>query len=194
MPIHLTADGELTCRPPDSYMTVYTLISSIMQFCHEYIDCSNCTNTCCAGLTVYADHVFAHNFLAKCQQTMSRHDSVGLLFHVLQLDNSQTWFLTQSASGRCKFLSSQGKCLIYELRPLVCRLHTCHNCTPAFKQMKYSLYYAYQDALRMEMKALAGSMNPIWTANCKLSNPLLGMTNYEAKIFDILNWSQTALK
>jgi hypothetical protein len=60
--------------------------------------------------------------------------------------------------------------------------------------MKHSLYYAYQDALRMEMQALTGSMKPVRTANFKLSNPLLGMTNYEAKICDILNWSQTTLK
>lgn len=194
MPIELTADGELTCRPPESYMTVYTLIDSIMQFCHEYIDCSNCTNTCCAGLTVYADHVFAQNFLAKSQQSMSIRDSVDLLFHVLQVDNSQKWFLPQSSSGQCKFLSSQGKCLIYELRPLVCRLHTCRSCTPAFKQMKHNLYYAYQEALRIEMQELAGNIKHINAKDWQLSNPLLGMTNYEAKICDILAWSQTAPK
>ncbi len=187
MRIYLTPTGKLTCEPPAPQTTVSDLITSIMSFCEQHIDCSACQNSCCSGLIVHTDVVFARNFLAKLRQNTSSPESIELLLHVMRLNDNQHWILTQAASGKCKFLSAQGRCLIYPLRPLVCQLHTCYPCTDKLTKLKHNLYYAYREALRIEMQQITGrtSQPP---ADWQLNNPLLGMNSYAANLTAVLNW------
>ena len=64
MKVFLTEAGQLSCDQLEETATVADLIDAVLQICKPHIDCSRCPNTCCAGLIVYADNVFARNYLS----------------------------------------------------------------------------------------------------------------------------------
>lgn len=189
MEIYLNATGELACSSPNHNSTVADLIDAVIGFCRQHIDCSACHNTCCAGLSVYADNIFLKNLTSTALRTMDERESIDLVLRVLKLDHTMKWTLLKNADSKCTFLSRKGKCLIYEARPLVCRLHTCINCEPSFQEMKNTLYYAYQEALKVEMQDLLPSkaISPSHRRSC--ANPLLGMTTYDSLIPVVISWS-----
>lgn len=189
MEIYLNQAGELTCSKPCPKSTVADLIDAVLRFCRQHIDCSGCSNTCCAGLTVYVDNVFIKNLSNTALRAMAEHESIDLISRVLKRDSTMKWTLLKNTDRKCKFLSRIGKCLIYEARPLVCRLHTCLKCEPDFQKMKSSLYYAYQEAAKVEMQQLLSMKETSSTAYC-CTNPLVGMNSYEAIIADVVEWSQ----
>lgn len=191
MEVYINKAGELTCQAPDPQATVANLIDAIVGFCQLHIDCTACSNTCCSGLIVYADHIFIKNLSNTARRSMDEHDSLELPLRILKMDHTRKWTMLQNADGKCKFLSRKGRCMIYEARPLVCRMHTCLKCERSFKETKDSIYYAYQEALKIEMKNLLSKGIDQSTPDYNYTNPLLGMNNYNAVICDVVKWSQT---
>lgn len=188
MEIFLNAAGEITCGTPGHESTVADLIMAMERFCLANIDCSLCTNTCCSGFIVYADNIFIRNVraLLSCEGTSAAAD---LMFELLRRDpHSRKWYIPQKADGKCIFLAPDGKCLIYQARPLVCRLHVCRKHESGFRKLKDDIYYAYQQALKLETAAPA---NPA-TLGPGPENFLVGMDSYEAKILDVVGWTQAS--
>jgi len=190
MEVYINEIGELTCEAPTPQSTVSDLIDATLRFCRTHIDCSLCSHTCCSGLIVYADNIFIKNLSNTKLVTIDKQDSFELILRVLKLDHTAKWTLAQNSDGKCIFLSREYRCLIYEARPLVCRMHTCIKCQQSYIEMKNSLYYAYQQALKMEMQNLLSSVKspPDPYPNC--TNPAFGMKNYDTLISDILKWSE----
>ncbi|MEG6584239.1 YkgJ family cysteine cluster protein [Dendrosporobacter sp. 1207_IL3150] len=180
--------GSLDCITPYQHSTVADLINAMAEFCQDHIDCSACKNTCCSGLTIYADNIFIEKLSLAASKTIMQKDLNDLPLHILKLDSTMRWVLLPHTSGVCKFLSSRGKCLIYNSRPLVCRIHTCLKCTPNFTTLKDSLYFAYQEALKVEMQNLLAEKNNKPSDYWVSSNPLVGLKDYDTKISTILNW------
>ncbi|MDF2569741.1 MAG: Fe-S-cluster oxidoreductase [Sporomusa sp.] len=191
MEVYVNEAGELGYEALNPQTTVTDLINALVQFCQIHIDCTICRSTCCSGFIVYADNIFIKNLSNTALRTMDERDSQNLPLRVLKMDRTLKWTVPQNADGKCKFLSRKGRCLIYEARPLVCRMHTCLKCQPDFKETKDNIYYAYQEALKIEMKYLLSTgMSPA-TAEYSCANPLVGMKNYNAVICDIVKWSQS---
>lgn len=189
MEVYLNKAGELACSVPGAKSTVADLAEAVIRFCRQNIDCSCCRNTCCAGLTVYADNVFLKNLTNTELLTLDERDSMEFILRALKLDDTRRWTLSKKADGECIFLSRTGKCVIYESRPLVCRLHTCLKCEPGFQDMKNSLYYAYQEALKEEMEDLPAVKKTSLSSRGSCANPVLGMTTYDALISEVVSWS-----
>lgn len=181
MEIYLTPGGEVSCRPSGSQDTVADLLRAMEIFCSSHIDCAGCTHTCCAGLVVYADNVFARRLAALGAAT--DRDAAGLPARILCLHpGTRRWFLPANEAGRCRFLAADGRCIIYRDRPLVCRLHLCLKSEAGFARLKDELYHAYRHALACEM---AG-----WTSTA--ANPLIGAADYDAPLGLIAAWTRTA--
>ena len=189
MDIFLNDIGELSCEKPGPLITVADLADAVNRFCHANINCSTCTNTCCSGLCVYADNIFFRNLSERASRTLSDSDTLDLILSVLKLDFTMRWTVTPNRSGTCRFLSHKNRCLIYEARPLVCRLHTCLKCSPEFQDLKNNLYYAYREALKTEIQPLLPKGTLSLISN-NVTNPVLGMSNYNTRIRDILLWSK----
>ena len=47
--------------------------------------------------------------------------------------------ISKPKNGSCPFLSKEKRCLVYEARPLVCRLFKCSAPTPSYKDFKLLL-------------------------------------------------------
>jgi len=190
MKVFLTEAGQLSCDQLEETATVADLIDAVLQICKPHIDCSRCPNTCCAGLIVYADNVFARNLFVLAQRSLNPGDTLEFMVRILQPDATGKWTVAKDLASRCKFLTREGKCSIYNIRPLVCRLHTCIPCTPSLQRLKNGLYLAYQEALRTEMsQLLAGNPSQGDLRNEKL-NPISGAVNYNTPISTICRWLQ----
>lgn len=193
MKVYINDAGELTCEMPLAQSTVAELIAAVEHFCLASINCSICMSTCCAGFIVYADNVFIRNYASMTLQTMGELDTVDAVLRAISLDGkTMKWFVPQKADGKCHFLSYTGRCLIYNIRPLVCRMHVCRPNEPHYKLIKDLLYFAYQEALTYEMiNLLSTTKSPepeYWTR----VNPLLGANTYDANILETVAWSQAS--
>lgn len=191
MEVYMNDGGELTCSMPLPQSTVAELAEAIGRFCLKAVDCSVCTHTCCAGFIVYGDNVFIRRLAAMVHQTMGEVDVAAAVLKVIAFDTkTMNWFVRQTNDGTCRFLSRTGRCLIYNIRPLVCRLHVCRPSEPRYKLMKDHLYFAYQEALQYEMTRLLSAANPPWPQHRGKDNPLLNMETYGATIREVVIWSQ----
>lgn len=193
MESYLDPEGKLACSIPDSQDTVADLAEAVERFCQENINCSTCADTCCAGLIVYADNVFLRNLERLLYQSNPDDDVAELLRRSLRLDpGSGKWFIPQGQEGKCQYLSHHGRCLVYKFRPLVCRLHVCQQAAADYRELKDNLYYAYHEALKVEMTRLitgkAAAMSGYWAA----PNPLLGMEEYSAVISEVSDWAKAS--
>lgn len=189
MVVFINNQGELACSGLDTGATVNDLIHAVLQFCERHINCTGCPQTCCAGLTVYPDHVFLHRLLELSRHSLDRQDLDDLPGRLMGYDPAAgKWFLRQHSGGRCPFLSPAGRCMIYAARPLVCRLHVCGSIEPGFRELKFTLYAAYQDALCREMAhRLPPELRPSATAGHP-DNPVAGKTDYDTPVFAISAW------
>lgn len=187
MEIYLTAAGEVACRPPAPEDTVADLLAAMERFGRGAVDCAGCAHTCCAGLPVFADNVFVRSLCALARPAVGGQTADELPRRVLVLDHgSRRWLLRPDRAGRCRFLAADGRCLIYGVRPLVCRLHLCLPGEAGFVRLKDNLYFAYRHALAYE---LAG---PDGYAPAAAANPLIGATAYDAVIGGVAAWAQGA--
>lgn len=177
MEIYLTAAGEVACTPPGPADTVAGLVAAVLGFAAGRIDCAACRDTCCAGLPVYADNVFAARLAALALPAHGGPDAA-LVRRLLVFDPATGRWRLPHTVGRCRFLAAGGRCLIYDIRPLVCRLHLCIPSDPAFRCLKDRLYHAYQNALVAE---LAGAPSA--------GNPVAGAAGYDVPIGLVLAWS-----
>lgn len=195
MEIYRNDQGEITCDRLDSDTSVSDLIQAVLRFCHAHVDCTTCIETCCSGLTVYPDHVFLKNLLSISHLTISDQDLADLPWRIMRFDKvTQKWFLPQNGDGSCKFLSQKGRCLLYETRPLVCRLHVCGTVEPVFKKIKDDIYFAYQSALGLEMARLQNGRRLQAVEDAEIANPVSLVDTYEVRVSDILDWSKVVLK
>lgn len=189
MNVFINNQGELTCSGLDANNTVTDLINAVMDFCKMHINCTDCTQTCCAGLTVYPDHVFLYRLLRLSRQSLSRQDLMDLPIRVMRYDPvAGRWFLLQRNNGRCLFLSQTNRCMIYEARPLVCRLHVCGNIESGLRKMKNALYFAYQDALHQEMAYRLPQKLRSAVSIRHTTNPVLGNLTYDTPLSVVWEW------
>ncbi|MDR7867103.1 MAG: YkgJ family cysteine cluster protein [Sporomusaceae bacterium] len=187
MEIYLTAAGEVACRPPAPEGTVAGLLAAMERFGRGAVDCTDCAHTCCAGLPVFADNVFVRSLCALARPAVGGQEGDELARRVLRLDPlSRRWLLRPDGAGRCRLLAADGRCLIYRVRPLVCRLHLCLPSEAGFARLKDDLYFAYRHALACE---LAG---PDGFAPAAAANPLIGATDYDAVIGLVAAWARAA--
>lgn len=193
MEVYLNQAGGLSCCSPDANTSVDDLIRAVEQFCRMNINCSDCADTCCAGFIVYADHVFLRNLERLLLQVDPNRDITGLLVRSLRLDpGNKKWFVPQGKDGKCQYLSRQGNCLIYAIRPLVCRLHVCRQAEADYQELKDNLYYAYHEALKTEMIRLLTGRDTAMPEYWITSNPLLGMNDYSAEIKKVMAWAKAS--
>lgn len=191
MYLYLNSRGEIDCGRLSADSTVSDMINAVLYFCQKHVNCGICTDTCCAGLLVYTDHVFLHNLLHVSKQGLDKQDLAEMPSRVMRFNAiSQSWFLPPNEAGRCRFLSHSGRCLIYRIRPLVCRMHVCGRIEPGFKQIKDTIYSAYQSALRSEMTRILHGGRPLEDTDDGLANPVFRTETYDVTIRDILCWSQ----
>ncbi|EGO63932.1 YkgJ family cysteine cluster protein [Acetonema longum] len=191
MEVYINDGGELTCAMPLPQSTVAELAEAVGRFCLKAVDCSVCTHTCCAGFIVYGDNVFIRSLAAMIGQTMGKVDAGAVVLKAIALDfKTMNWFVRQTNGGTCQFLSPAGRCLIYNIRPLVCRMHVCRPSEPRYKLMKDYLYFAYQAALQYEMSRLLSAANLPQPHHWIKDNPLINMETYDAAIPEIIAWSQ----
>jgi Fe-S-cluster containining protein len=193
MESYLDSEGKLACSAPGLQDTVADLAGAVERFCQENINCSTCADTCCAGFIVYADNVFLRNLERLLCQSNPDDDIAELLRRSLGLDpGSGKWFIPQGQEGKCQYLSRHGRCLVYKFRPLVCRLHVCRQAAADYREFKDNLYYAYHEALKVEMTCLitgeSAAMPEYWAA----PNPLLGMEDYSAVISEVGDWAKAS--
>jgi Fe-S-cluster containining protein len=187
MEVYLTPAGEVTCGPPAAADTVADLLAAMAAFGGGAVDCAGCRQTCCAGLPVFADNVFVRSLCALAGPAVGAAAAASLPRHFLWLDaGTGRWLLRPDRAGRCRFLAADGRCLIYGVRPLVCRLHLCLPSEAGFAGLKAKLYFAYRHALACE---LAG---PDGRAPAAAGNPLIGATAYDAVIGAVTAWTQAA--
>lgn len=187
MEIYLTAAGEVAVRPPVPEGTVAELSAAMEAFGRGAVDCAGCAHTCCAGLPVFADNVFVRSLCAVARPAVGEREADALPRRVLRLDpRSRRWLLRPDGAGRCRFLATDGRCLIYGVRPLVCRLHLCLPSEAAFARLKESLYFAYRHALACELASLDSNAPPA------AANPLIGAASYDAVIGDVARWTRAA--
>ncbi len=187
MEVYLTAAGEVAVRPSAPEATVAGLLAAMAVFGRGAVDCAGCAHTCCAGLPVFADNVFVRSLCALARPAVGGREAGELPRRVLRLDPlSHRWLLRPDGAGRCRFLAADGRCLIYGVRPLVCRLHLCLPSEAAFARLKDDLYFAYRHALACELAGLDGQ------APAAAANPLIGATAYDAVIGDVAAWARAA--
>jgi Fe-S-cluster containining protein len=194
MKIYINREGEITCTPPDAQATVAELIGAVQEFCLVHIDCSCCRDTCCTGLAVFGDNVFIKQLLRMSREAVGDQYPASLILYTLHLDQgTRKWFVPQTAASGCRFLSRTGRCLIYQTRPLVCRLHTCGKIEANYVQLKRDLYYAYQAALQVEMTNLLAKtgIRQCRQDNSISSNPVISKDNYDSTIAEIITWVRT---
>jgi Fe-S-cluster containining protein len=191
MIVFINSQGELTCSGLGISTSVSDMINAVLDFCEKHVDCAACRQTCCAGLTVYPDHIFLDRLLQLSRHSLSDQDLAALPTRLLRFDkDAGKWFLPQSDDGCCKFLSRTNRCTIYEARPLVCRLHICGKIESGFKQVKNNIYFAYQDALRLEMTRWL-QPEPSSAANVwRTANPALSVASYNVPVAAIQSWIQ----
>lgn len=174
MEIYLTVTGELDCTPPEPAAAVADLAVAVARFAAPRIDCAACANSCCAGLAVYADGVFAGRLVG------GERDPGVMLRRLLRFEPAMgVWRLPQTSGGRCRFLAGDGRCLIYLIRPLVCRLHICIRSEAGFARLKEDIYLAYHQALAAELAGVPPS-----------GNPVSGAADYDASIAAIIEWAK----
>lgn len=190
MELYCNKYGEIACPPPPPTATVADLADAAARFCARHIDCPACTGTCCAGFIVYADNVFASNLAQALLPAALAEAKPNLPLRVLRLDRQTgKWYVPPRPDGKCIFLTRQSRCAIYAHRPLVCRMHICRKSGAAYSAMKENLYFAYQEALGAQMRALAANSDITPPDYWAYTNPLTGMTSYDACIAAILQWS-----
>lgn len=193
MEVYLNQEGELACSMPDAGASVADLIKTVEQFCRENINCSHCADTCCAGYIVYADNIFLRNLERLLCESNPNDDITGLLFRSLRFEQgNRKWFVPQGKDGKCQYLSRQGRCLVYEARPLVCRLHVCRQAEEGYRELKDDLYYAYHEALRIEMIGLLTGREAAIPEYWVSPNPLLGMEDYSTDINQVRDWANAS--
>ena len=191
MEVYVNNQGELACSEPQAHSTVLDLISAVEDFCRKHVDCQSCTNTCCAGYIVYADHIFLRRLTALAGLSASAEDADQLAMRSVRWDaQAGKWFLPPGPDGRCRFLSGQGRCLIYRARPLVCRLHVCYPAEGGYKQLKDSIYYAYHQAGRSEMSCMMFRDNPRSWDRVAEENPVFDLNDYAAVIQQVAAWAK----
>jgi Fe-S-cluster containining protein len=187
MEMYLTTAGEVACRPPGPAATVADLLAAMELFGRGAVDCTGCTHTCCAGLMVFADNVFVRSLCSLARPAVGGQAADDLPRRVLRLDpGSRRWLLRPDKAGRCRFLAADGRCLIYGVRPLVCRLHLCLPSEAGFARLKDNLYFAYRHALACELAGLERH------APAAAANPLIGATAYDAVIGLVAAWTRAA--
>lgn len=190
MHVYLNSLGEIACEDLGQDVTVSDMSEAIVRFCQNHIDCTICAETCCAGLIVYPDHVFVKSLLHVSRQSLDESDEADLPLRVMRFDiGVQNWILTQNSKCRCKFLSQSGRCLVYQIRPLVCRMHVCGKIEPGFQEIKNIIYNAYKAALRLKMKRYLDRSVHITEANSVSDNPVANKDTYDVPIADIIYWA-----
>ncbi|MDU4959481.1 MAG: YkgJ family cysteine cluster protein [Sporomusaceae bacterium] len=187
MRLFFNSRGDIDCCGLTGDSSVTELAEACLDFCGRHIDCSRCRHSCCGGLAVYPDHIFFARLEQMTRPVLSQTEQDAFIRRLLRFDrDAGKWLLAPNSDGYCRFLLTNGRCAIYEARPLVCRLHICGGIAPAFRRAKERIYPAYQAALR---EVMAGRLPARQTAAVRLGNPVRLDSGYTARIGAIWDWT-----
>ena len=149
--------------------------------------CDTCTHSACCYEPVYSDQIEVDDILSRLTpeqrseliEAVHRWHKRATLSGVLLLEEKGAAFPYRDASLPCPFLKD-GRCSIYEHRPLACRAHYAlanpDNCKmPARRTQKYAMWEQNDSYLNILMKyALAVGLLKIDHLGLQLYNRLFG--------------------
>lgn len=171
--------------------TIQSICDTLQIFLNNNpLDCDSCQDSCCRLFPIRPDNVFIKQPSFPPNQNQPFSLKNGLVLN----DNQYTMPMNKNSHGLfCKYGNS-GKCSIYPIRPVLCRLYTCLPSSEKWSSLLNIIVQAYKNALEYEImeqtvKSL-GSRGIMPELLEESSNPTLYANDYSAQIGKLLEWAQ----
>lgn len=186
------ADNKLDyikLSPSDS---VQSISDALQQYLNFYpLSCDSCKESCCSVFPIRPDNVFMKQpefFPVEKQQCN------GNWFLKDALDFENRLYVMpkkETSNGAICYYCNDGKCTIYNERPILCRLYTCISISDRWNELLNIIVQAYKNALEYEImeqtvRLRGGKVSP---HPIEERNPALYADDYSLQIGKLLHWS-----
>jgi Fe-S-cluster containining protein len=172
----------INLSPADSVQSVCDALDEFLK--ENQLPCDVCPDSCCRLFPIRPDNVFVRHISSTNDMRY------GLGF----MDRQYTMPFIKDAKGSLCEYNQNGKCSIYSLRPVLCKLYTCLPATKKWSSLLDIIVQSYKNALEYEiMEQIVksyGNRAKQPTHSAKSVNLTLYAVDYSLQIGNLLSWAK----
>lgn len=183
------SEGKLNYSKITSESTVQDLLDAIDLFLSSQpLSCNKCRESCCKkSWAVEMDNVCVNRLCHRDEDAISsfiRGKLVKTKNHFLEFDQ----YIFKKGQNCC-YVTDGNLCMIYEQRPLICRLYVCSAKSRRYNMIRELTGAAFLKAFILEEKMRRNKFTKR-TVNRYRRNPAFLAEDYHIRLADILNYAQ----